>query len=49
VILYDIFISLSELLGYLGDSVVKNLPDDEGDTGDVGYPWVGKIPWKREW
>ena len=21
-----------------------------GNTGDVGYePWVGKIPWRREW
>ena len=28
--------------GFLGDSVVKDLPADEG-------PWVGKIPWRGKW
>ena len=41
---YDICISLSDLLGYLGDSVVKNLPDDEGDTGDTGWSLGQKDP-----
>ena len=25
---------------------VKNMPASAGDTGD---PWVGKVPWRREW
>jgi len=25
---------------------VKNMPANVGDTGD---PWVGKVPWRREW
>ena len=30
------------------DSVVKNLPANSGDTGDMD-PWVRKIPRGREW
>ena len=30
-------------LGFPGGSGVKNLPRCEFD------PWVGKIPWRREW
>ena len=31
--------------------VVKNLPANAGDTGDVVKfnPWVQKIPWRRKW
>ena len=30
--------------------VVKNLPANAGDVRDSGFnPWVGKIPWIREW
>ena len=29
-----------------GNSVVKNLPANVGDTFDA---WVGKIPWRRKW
>ena len=29
--------------------VVKNLPDNAGDTGDSGLiPWVRKMPWRRD-
>ena len=33
--------------GLLPCSVVKNLPPNVGDGGFD--PWVGKIPWRREW
>ena len=30
--------------------MVKNLPANAGDVRDSGFnPWVGKIPWIREW
>ena len=30
--------------------VVKNLSANAGDIEDWGFdPWVGKIPWRREW
>ena len=36
--------------GLPGDSVVKNLPANEGKSGDTGFnPWVKKIPWRRKW
>ena len=36
-------------MGFLGDSVVKNLPANAGDAGDGGFhPWVGEIPWRRK-
>ena len=35
--------------GFPGDSVVKNLPANVGDTGDVDFSWVRKIPWRRKW
>ena len=28
---------------------VKNLPANAGDTRDVFDPWVGTVPWSREW
>ena len=29
--------------------VVKNLPDNAGDAGDVGFdPWVGRILWSQK-
>ena len=31
-----------------GSSVVKNLPVDAGDPGEVGSIPVGKIPWRRK-
>ena len=42
--------SLSMYLGIPGNSMVKNLPANVGDTGDGGFdPWVGTIPWRRKW
>ena len=36
--------------GFPGGTAVKNLPANEGDTWDSRFdPWVGKIPWRREW
>ena len=34
--------------------MVKNLPSNSGDAGDMGLiagsdPWIGKILWRREW
>ena len=30
--------------------MVKNLPANAGDTGDMGsIPGWGKIPWRRKW
>ena len=30
--------------------MVKNLPANAGDAGDVGsIPGFGKIPWRRKW
>ena len=29
--------------------VVKNLPANAGDIRTHGFPWVGKIPWRRAW
>ena len=41
---------LSMYLGIPGNSMVKNLPANVGDTGDGGFdPWVGTIPWRRKW
>ena len=35
------------LKGFPGGSAVMSLP---ANAGDPGYdPWVGKIPWRREW
>ena len=32
-------------MGFSGDSVVKNLPANTGDTGDVGsIPWWRRSP-----
>ena len=28
--------------------VLKNPPDNAGDTRDTFNPWVGKIPWRRK-
>ena len=44
-------------MGFPGSTVVKNLPADEGDTGDRSSIPVGlgggggreKIPWSRKW
>ena len=34
---------------YPGATVLKNLPANAGDAGDVGSnPGSGKIPWKRK-
>ena len=36
--------------GFPGGSVVKNLPTNVGDTGDMSsIPGVRRIPWRREW
>ena len=37
------------ILGFLGGSVVKNLPDNAGDAGGVGLVLVVKTPWRRKW
>ena len=29
--------------------MVKNLPAKAGDTETQVDPWVGKIPWRKEW
>ena len=40
-----IFRHIFELLGFPGGSVVKNLPANEGDTGDMGLiPGLGRSP-----
>ena len=36
--------------GFPGGSVVKNLPANAGDTGDVGsIPGLERFPWIRKW
>ena len=36
--------------GFPGGSVIKNLPANAGDTGDVGsIPGSGRFPWRRKW
>ena len=42
---------LTYLLGFPGDSVIKNPSANAGDSGDKSSinPWVGKIPWRRKW
>jgi len=38
------------LNGFPGGSVVKNLPPNIGDAGDVeSNPWIRKVPWSRKW
>ena len=42
--------------GFPGGAVVKNLPANIGDAGNMGsipgsggfHPWVRKIPWRRK-
>ena len=29
--------------------LIKNLPADAGDAGDMFDTWVKKIPWRRKW
>ena len=41
-----IYTLLTRILGFPGDSVVKNTPANTGDSGSV---WVRKIHWKRKW
>ena len=37
-------------MGFLGGSVVKNLPDSARRHRRYGFdPWVRKIPWRRKW
>ena len=36
-------------MGFLGGSVVKNLPANAGDMRLGVSPWVGKILWRRQW
>ena len=35
--------------GFPGDSVVKNPPTVQSHRRHRFDPWVGKIPWRREW
>ena len=36
-------------MDFPSDSVVKNPPANEGDTGDAQFnPWVGNNPWRRK-
>ena len=37
------------LLGFLGGSLVKNLPTNAGDRRHWFSLWIWKIPWKRKW
>ena len=33
-----------------GDTVVKNLLDNAGDTEHAGFnSWIRKVPWSRKW
>ena len=34
-------------LGFPGDSVVKNMPANAGDTGSI--PGLGRFLWRRKW
>ena len=35
---------------HLPSGMVKNLPANAGDTRDAVFrPWVGNIPWRKEW
>ena len=36
-------------MGFLGGSLVKNLPDNAGDSGDWVQSFGRKIPWRRKW
>ena len=38
-------------MGFLGDAVLKNLPANAGDSGDVvgSIPGSGRFPWSRKW
>ena len=36
-------------MGFPDGAMVKNLPANAGDTETWFEPWVGKIPWRREW
>ena len=45
-----------EIKGFPSGAVIKNLPANAGDTRDARrhricgfHPWIGKIPWRREW
>ena len=42
---------MKESMGFPADAVVKNLPANAGDTGDMdGFdPWIGKISWTGKW
>ena len=43
-------IGIINFWGFPGGSVVKNLPANAGDTGDVGsIPGLGRFPWSRKW
>ena len=35
--------------GSIGGSVVRNPPASVGDQDTRFNPWLGKIPWRREW
>ena len=35
--------------GFPRGSVVKNPPDNSGDTREVGLILVGNIPWRKKW
>ena len=37
------------LAGFPGGASVKNLPAHAGDAVDGFDPWVGEIPWSRQW
>ena len=36
-------------MGFPGGTVLKNPPASAGDTRTEFCPWVGKIPWRKEW
>ena len=41
-----IAINIKKKISFPGDSVVKNLPANQGTWFD---PWVGKSSWRRKW
>ena len=42
---------MKESVGFPADAVVKNLPANARDTGDMDRfdPWIRKISWSRKW
>ena len=44
---HDLETEQQGMLGFLGSSVVKNLPVSAGNTDLI--PGLGRFPWRRKW